>query len=174
MFSMRIVLAVMALLLSFNSFAQTTTYRWTDPVSGNTVFSDFPPPPGMKDVRVETRESSFEPEMSYTTRQAAERHPVTLFSSETCEEFCNTARALLKKRSIPYNEKIIKTKEDYEAAKNELRGEVSIPTIRIGRQTISGFNDSAWNNLLDMAGYPNSTVRSSPPPEQSQQDSQPF
>jgi len=161
----RTFLTIMALLLSFNIFAQTTTYRWTDPATGMTVFSDHPPPPGMKDVKEDARAFSSEPVMPYATRRAAEMHPVTLVTSKNCEVCCVRGRALLKKRAIPYSDKAIETQEEYEATKKELGTEVSIPTLRVGRQSISGFNEASWNSLLDLAGYPNNAARITPPAE---------
>ena len=45
----RLALVGAALLASTLTSAQTT-YRWIDKDSGQTVFSDLPPPPGAKQV----------------------------------------------------------------------------------------------------------------------------
>ena len=49
MLTTRFVFLIVALLAAANASAQET-YRWVDQKSGQTIFSDQPPPPGAKQV----------------------------------------------------------------------------------------------------------------------------
>ena len=150
-------LLVTTLLISSLSTAQTTTYRWVDPTTGQTVFSDQPPPPGAKQVVTKTVEDrSDEPQLPYATRQAVEKFPVTFYSAANCVEACNKARALLNGRGIPFSEKMLKSEEETAELARILGREALVPSLTVGQQNYKGFESNAWNNLLDLAGYPKS------------------
>ena len=135
-----------------------TTYRWVEPASGLTVFSDQQPPPGSKQVvKMGSGEApGGEAQLPYATRQAAEKFPVLLYTAATCVEMCQQARALLNGRGVPFGEKILSTLEDSNELASKLRSEVAVPSIIVGQQTFKGYEAGAWNNLLDLAGYPKS------------------
>ena len=143
------------LLLSANVMAQTT-YTWKDPATGRTVISDMPPPSG----NVQYKESSkgSHPQgagsLSYATRQAIEKFPVVLYTQDPCQSACTQSKDFLKARKIPYEEKILKTQEELDAAKVVFGDQLTIPSITIGRERITGFNSETWNQALDLAGYP--------------------
>jgi glutaredoxin len=90
--------------------------------------------------------------MSYATRQASQRFPVTLYSADGCEP-CNDARQLLSRRGIPFQERTLITPEDKEAMKQQV-GSTGLPLLKVGGQTIPGYSVQAWNETLDVAGYP--------------------
>lgn len=148
-------LLTIALLSSTFASAQTT-YRWIDSSTGRTVISDMPPPPGARQVVKQAGEDSSTQQGSYATRQAAEKYPVTLYTSANCTDGCKQARELLNGRGIPFSEKMLNTQEDIDQLNKKLGGEASVPSVIIGRQNIQGFESGAWNNLLDLAGYPKS------------------
>jgi glutaredoxin len=151
-------LSFLLIALFFGSFAQAqTTYRWVDKATGQTIFSDQPPPPGVKAVttRISDDKSDEQP-LPYATRQAAEKFPVTLFTTATCLDVCKQGRELLNTRGIPFSEKMLQSQSDYDELSRKLGSEVSIPSIFVGQQSFKGFEISAWNNLLDLAGYPTS------------------
>ena len=80
-------------------------YRWVDE-KGTVNYTPYPPPANIRKVETKklggnTVQTS---EGSYSLQQAAKNFPVTLYVTE-CGEFCNSARAHLKKRGIPYSEK---------------------------------------------------------------------
>lgn len=152
--ALRIALLTAALLTCTLSSAQTT-YRWIDKATGQTVFSDQPPPPGAKAVMAQKGdERSGEAPLPYATRQAAEKFPVTLYTSANCLEVCKQARDLLNARGTPFSERLLKSEEDFAELAGKLGNEASIPCLFVGQQNFKGFETGAWNNLLDLAGYP--------------------
>ena len=163
MSAIRFVLLGIILLATSLTFAQTT-YRWVDKTTGKTVFSDQPPPPGAKQVvKTTIEERGDEKQLPYTTRQAAEKFPVTLYTAANCLELCANARALLNGRGVPFTEKILKNENDASELTKKLGSEASTPSIFIGQQSIKGFEAGSWNNLLDLAGYPKTAPNDSKP-----------
>ena len=55
---------------------------------------------------------------------------------------------------MPFSEKVLTTEEDLAELGRQLGGEVLLPSIGVGRQSSKGFTPTAWNELLDAAGYP--------------------
>ncbi len=154
MYAARTAVFCVALALSSLSGAQTT-YRWIDKTTGKTVFSDQPPPPGTKSVSVsEGKEPGNERQMSYATRLAAEKHPVTLYTTVNCTEACANARAFLNGRGIPFAERLLKSEQEIADTAKEIGSESFVPGLKVGSQRFAGFEAGAWNNLLDLAGYP--------------------
>ena len=160
---LRFVLLCIALLSAPLAGAQTT-YRWIDPASGLTVFSDQAPPPGAKQVvKTSGDERAGEPQLPYATRQAAEKFPVTLYTASNCADVCQQARGLLNGRGIPFSEKIIASPDDTAELSRKLGSEATIPSLMVGQQGFKGYEAGAWNNLLDLAGYPKSAPYGSKP-----------
>ena len=152
-----------ALLVSSLVIAQTT-YRWIDKTTGKTVFSDQPPPSGTaKVVKSSGDAPADEKQMPYATRQAAEKFPVLLYTSATCTEPCNQARNLLNGRGTPFTEKMLKSGAELADLTGKLGSEAVVPSIFVGQQSFKGFESTAWNNLLDLAGYPKSAPYGSKP-----------
>ena len=90
--------------------------------------------------------------LPYVLRQAVQRYPVTLYTSDKCNP-CNSARELLQKRGVPFTEKTITTAEDGQAFA-ALGAENALPLVTIGTQRVSGFLAADLNRYLDAAGYP--------------------
>lgn len=138
--------------------ATAQTYKWTDPKTGRTVFSDQPPPAGVK-ARPQGSPAPLEgsaiDNLPYAVRQAARDFPVTFFTAEKCQQECIQARQLLVGRGVPFSETRIATKEQLEEMKRAT-GQGAVPVLRVGQQVSGGFNNETWNNLLDLAGYPKS------------------
>ncbi len=86
-------------------------------------------------------------------RQAAGRYPVTLYSAGGACEPCDAARALLRQRGVPFNEKLVTSGEDTEALQR-LTGGREAPTLMVGAQVLRGLAAEVWNSYLDSAGYP--------------------
>ena len=155
------LVAALGLFITF-SFATSlasaqTTYRWVDKTTGQTVFSDKPPPPGVKSVAIKQGgNADDEQQLPYATRQAKEKFPVTLYTSANCVDPCKLARNFLNGRGIPFAEKMLNTEEDIAELSKRLGSEASTPSITVGAQSFRGFEAGAWNNLLDLAGYPSS------------------
>lgn len=149
---------LLAILLTSSWVAAQTTYRWVDPVTGRTVISDKAPPQDAK--QVVTRKGSdassegLQPQLPFATRQAAEKFPVTLYTTTDCVAECKQGRDLLNARGVPFAEKLLNTQQDLADLAKQLGGNVLVPSISVGRQYFRGIETGAWNNLLDLAGYP--------------------
>ena len=163
MFSPRIVVLCACVACATLAEAQTT-YRWIDKATGKTVFSDQPPPPGVK--LLETKEgkaSANDRQLPFATRQALEKYPVTLITTANCTEVCADARAMLNGRGIPFSEKLLSTQEEVDEMAKQLGTTSFVPSLKVGSQKFAGYEAGAWNNLLDLAGYPKSAPYGSKP-----------
>jgi glutaredoxin len=136
--------------------AAQTLYRWTDK-EGRVHYSDRPPPKEIKKVdqprlgnaTIETGGPSFE------TQKAARDFPVTLYTSPDCVNECESARAFLARRGIPFSERRVVTQADGETYKQALKTDkLLFPALTVGSQKQVGFEEDVWNGLLDIAGYP--------------------
>lgn len=144
-----------ATLLSAVPAGAQTTYRWIDPKTGGTVISDFPPPPGARQVTMRKGEESGDAQpLPFAVRQAAEKYPVTLYTAASCVDECRQARELLNGRGVPFSEKMLQTTAEIAELKKLLGGEATVPALSVGRQINGSFAAATWNNLLDLAGYP--------------------
>ena len=132
-------------------------YRWTDK-DGRVHYSDQPPPADARNVQqkmlgspnfVDTSGPSF------SVQKAQQDYPVTLYTGIDCAAECTIARDFLKRRGIPFSEKVIKSLDDAEAFKR-ITGinELAVPSLLVGAKAEKGYLESAWNRLLDVAGYP--------------------
>lgn len=132
-------------------------FKWTDP-SGRVHYSDRPPPSNAREIERRKATDSFNMqtvnEMPYAVRQAAQKHPVTLFSFDICGDPCKQAEALLNHRGVPYT---LKNREEDKEVLKQLTGDNQVPVLVVGRQPpLKGFESGAWHHLLDLAGYPRS------------------
>lgn len=93
--------------------------------------------------------------LPFELRQISTRFPVTLYTGDNCAP-CDSGRALLSGRGIPFAERTITTQQDVEALQR-LSGQNSLPFLTIGGQKIRGFLASEWVQYLDAAGYPQSS-----------------
>jgi hypothetical protein len=140
------------------AYAQAELYRWVD-ANGKVQYSDQPPPPNIKNV-VTVKAKGGKPSeapLPYSLQQAVKNFPVTLFSTE-CGESCTKARDLLTKRGIPYTD----MDATMQAAQDELtkliNGPLVVPVLKVGRDTLRGFEAAQWNASLDAAGYPKTAL----------------
>jgi Domain of unknown function (DUF4124) len=131
----------------------TQIYRYVD-VDGNVVYSDKPPPSNARDAQAKrvTANSIETSELSYTTQQAQERYPVTLYSF-ACGVVCDTAQGMLNKRGVPHTVIDVSVGEGADKLK-KLSGGLDAPAIQVGEQFSVGFNESKWQGMLSDAGYP--------------------
>ena len=96
-------------------------------------------------------------ELPFALRSAAQRHPVTLFTSADCPP-CADARAHLAKRGVPFAERSVRSPEDVAAFKQRGFTENGFPAATVGSQRLVGFQAGSWDQLLDLAGYPRSSA----------------
>jgi glutaredoxin len=90
--------------------------------------------------------------LPFELRQAAQRYPVTIYTSPGCGT-CAQGRSLLMSRGIPFSEKTVASREDGDALMR-LAGTQNVPLLTIGGQQLKGYSDSEWVQFLDAAGYP--------------------
>lgn len=134
-------------------------YKWQSP-DGGIVYSDLPPPPGVKlmaDGRGHPVTESGEPALPFALKHASDRYPVTLYSVADCEP-CDAGRRLLSERGIPFNERSLSSTSDIDAYKALGFPESSLPGVTVGSDRSTGFEATTWHRLLDAAGYPKSSM----------------
>lgn len=167
----RIVLVLaMALAAGYATAAQI--YRWVDD-QGRVEWRDTPPPSTAKKIERRTVGGSLieTSTLPYGLQQSVKNFPVTLYVTN-CGESCTQARAHLVRRGIPYTEK--NPQADIDAYKKLTSGGMEVPLLFVGKETLKGYLESAWDNTLDAAGYPRQPVPgyvqpkppASPPPAQ--------
>ena len=134
-------------------------YRIVGP-DGKVTFSDQAPP-AAQSATVGASMANAAPAttaagLPFELRQLAGKYPVTLYSGSNCEP-CNSGRALLTGRGVPFTEKTVTTEEDSQALQR-LSGANSLPFMTLGSQQIKGFSDAEWTQYLNAAGYPASST----------------
>jgi glutaredoxin len=95
--------------------------------------------------------------LPYALRQVATRFPVTLFTASNCGEGCALGRSLLAKRGVPYTERVAESDEEREAWQRIVGGPEA-PALKVGEQTLRGYNQRTWDETLDLAGYPRQSL----------------
>jgi glutaredoxin len=149
-----------ASLLSLGVTAHAT-YKWVG-VDGKITYSDIPPPVEGKLLR---GPSGAPPQpaaegdsgLPYALKQAVAKYPVVLYSANDCAP-CKSAREVLTKRGVPFSEKLITSGTDAEQFKKLGFTDLTMPSIMVGKEKSVGFEASAYDRLLDSAGYPRSSV----------------
>jgi glutaredoxin len=155
---MRILLAIT--LCAFSVGAGAQVYRWTD-AQGRVNVTDTPPPASAKDVKridaatapatAPTTAASAAQE-PYELQRAKAKYPVTLYTVPNCEG-CNAARTLLNARGVPFKEASLTDAAQIEEFKQVVGGN-TVPAMIVGSTVQKGFEESAYQRLLDAAGYP--------------------
>lgn len=148
-------LALAALLLLCAAAAQAQTlYRWTDE-KGKVQITDTPPPASAKGVQKSQASATAEraEQVPFETSRAMQDFPVTLYTFVDCEQLCTRARDALNKRGVPFKEIQIHTREGVEELKAS-SGSTEAPTLFVGRSVQKGFDQAAYDALLDAARYP--------------------
>lgn len=127
---------------------------------GKVTFSDQPPPPGSNTKASASNAGdaggATAVGLPFELRQVASKFPVTLYTANGCTA-CDSGRALLISRGIPFSERTITTAEDTQALQR-LAGEASLPFLTVGGQQIKGYADVEWTQFLDAAGYPKNSI----------------
>ncbi|HRO58758.1 MAG TPA: glutaredoxin family protein, partial [Burkholderiaceae bacterium] len=98
-------------------------------------------------------DASADAALPYELRQAAQRHPVTLYTTPDCPP-CALARSHLTKRGIPFATREVRTQDDATAFHALGFADLSFPALSVGRERVSGFEPGGWDRLLDSAAYP--------------------
>jgi glutaredoxin len=151
---LELTVAFLALAL-FASAANAQLYRWTDEKGGVHV-TDTPPPANARSVvqkkpRAEAGETA--EQRPYELTLAMKEFPVVLYTSPSCREECARAREALNKRSVPFKEVQVWNDATNEELKR-VSGSNEVPTLVVGRSVNRGFEQGAFDALLDSARYP--------------------
>jgi len=150
---MKTLVLTLCLLAALPAAAADNLYRWVDE-TGRVHYSDQPPPPRTKNaIQKSYKGNLIETGETYGLRQAKERFPVTLYTSN-CGPACDMGQQLLDLRGVPYLTKDVENNVENQKALRELTGNLRIPTLVVGSQKLTGFEDGQWNGALDAAGYP--------------------
>lgn len=153
-FSLALSLGALAVALLASSATAQQIYRWTDR-DGRVHVTDTPPPPGAKEVESARTKPAAAPaqQVPFEVQRLQQLYPVTLYTSPGCKEPCAMAREALGKRGVPFKE--VQVWDD--ATNEELKrvsGSNEVPTLTVGRTVQKGFQQDAFDVLLDSAGYP--------------------
>ena len=163
-----LLLLAPAVLLAGTAQAQQL-YRWTDS-AGRTHVTDTPPPADARGVaNLKPRTSVVETSQpSYELAAAMRDFPVVLYTAPSCQEACARAREALNKRGVPFREVQVWDEPTNEELK-KVSGSNEVPTLLVGRSVNKGFQQEAYDALLDSARYPQAGVaapraQAAPPP----------
>ena len=155
----RLSLLLLGIALAASAATAQQVYRQVDK-NGKVIFSDHPPAANAQPAAPRGGVSTVERSggaingLPYELQQVAQRYPVTLYTRDDCAP-CDSGRALLSTRGVPFSERQVKTAADAEALQR-LSGESSLPVLAVGAQQLKGFSDTTWSQYLDAAGYPKS------------------
>ena len=130
-------------------------YKWLD-AEGHVHYTGQPPPPGAKSVERKSGKGNLieSDTVPFETQQVAKKYPLTLYSFAECGDPCKSAEAYLAKRGVPFT---LKNREEDKAAVMKLTGDNQAPVLVVGNQKpLSGYQETLWGELLDLAGYPKS------------------
>ena len=139
--------------------AQQQVYRYIDK-EGRVIYTDRAPPADTKDVQAKRLTSNFieNNDVPIATQQAAQRFPVTLYTF-ACGQVCQSAEALLNRRSIPFTTVNVEEQKGAEQLMKVTGGQQA-PVLQVGDKLMAkGFNEARWTAMLDDAGYPKAPPR---------------
>ena len=160
--------AIVALLAALTAGTAMAQYRWVDE-NGRVHYTDTPPPPTARDTQKKNlKANAVGAQENFDLTQAMKSSPVTLYSHPDCKDACQMAREVLNKRGIPFSE--VSATDD--AKLGELRrvsGASKVPVLVVGRQVETSVSAQAYNQALDLAGYPKAGAlrprsQAAPPP----------
>lgn len=137
--------------------AQQKLYRWVDE-NGNVHVTDTAPPRDAKQVEAKVYGGGAAAGGSpFALRDAQKKFPVTLYTAPSCKEPCAQARAALNKRGVPFSEVQV-WNEETNAKLKEISDSNEVPVLTVGRSVQKGFEQGAYDSLLDSAGYPRAGI----------------
>ncbi len=148
---LRFKLVVLAVLLYVPIAHATKFYKWVDK-DGNVSYHDQPP--STAGYRVEEKNIGVRP--ASTERVPADvvaKFPVVLYTAPKCSS-CDSARAYLKSRGVPYSEKNVEGDRKLQDELIKQSGGLAVPTITVGSKVMKGYLESLLEGELDQAGYP--------------------
>ena len=119
---------------------------------GNITYSDTKPDSDAGSVE-EQDASQPESDEPAGLDQLAEETPIMFYSVPECAA-CDMVRTYLNDSGFPFTE--LEVDDDYDAQQKMKTavGNLNVPTVTVGGRTLTGFNASAMDAILDVAGYP--------------------
>lgn len=150
----RAMLVILAALGLIAGVANAEVYRWVDK-TGKVHYSDVPPPEEANaKVRKFTDNKVEVDKLPYEVRKAAEASPLVFYAAPDYKDATDSARALLKRRKLPFTERTVKTTDDIKDLIARNGKAPKVPALGVGNKLVEGFDESSWNTALDAAGYP--------------------
>jgi len=132
-------------------------YRWVDE-NGRVHYTDTPPPPSARDAQKKNlKGSELGQQESYEMMQAVRKAPVTLYTFTECQAPCQMARDVLNKRGVPFREKQVSNQQMLDELQ-KVSGGTNVPVLVVGAQVEKTASPDAFNQALDIAGYPRAGV----------------
>jgi glutaredoxin len=133
--------------------ASAQQYRWVDE-KGRVHYTDTPPPPSAKSAQKKNlKGNELGQQPSYELTQAIQKAPVTLYTFTECKDPCQMARDVLNKRGVPFREKLVANQQMLDELK-QVSGGLNVPVLVVGTQVEKNASPDAFNQALDIAGYP--------------------
>jgi glutaredoxin len=152
---LRTLIVLIAALAATSASAQQ--YRWIDE-DGGVHYTDTPPPPSAKSAeKKKLKANTVASQPSHALTQAMKDSPVTLYSHPDCRESCQMARDLLNRRGVPFTE-VSTTDADKIEQLRRVSGVATVPVLVVGTQVETKPITEAYNQALDLAGYPKAGV----------------
>lgn len=149
----RSAVAGLALLLCAGA-ASAQMFKWID-ANGKTHFTDTPPPANARSVPSKLSGAGVgtaTTDMPYALATAMRNFPVTLYTTTACGG-CDAGRAYLKGRGIPFSEKTVTNAADQDRLK-AAGGDGNLPLFVVGSSKLTGYQQQAWDSMLNVALYP--------------------
>ena len=139
------------------SAAWAQQYRWVDE-NGRVHYTDTPPPPSAKNAQKKNlKGSELGQQESYEMMEATRKAPVTLYTFTECQAPCQMARDVLNKRGVPFREKQVSNQQMLDELQ-KVSGGTNVPVLVVGAQVEKTASPAAFNQALDIAGYPRAGV----------------
>ena len=157
------------LAVGFAAVQAQQIYRWVDE-KGQLHVTDTPPPQARNLEKKNYGGNVVATPTPFELQRAQTNFPVKLYTSPICKEPCEQARAALNRRGVPFTEVQVWNEETREEL-NRVAGSYQVPVLLVGRSAQTGFEQGAFDALLDSAGYPKAgslpvrTQAAPPPPE---------
>jgi glutaredoxin len=168
----RLAAALIAMASAACAVQAQELYRWTDS-SGRVHVTDTPPPANaraMETVKggVSAGAAAGAAPVPYELGIAMKVYPVVHYTSTNCKDGCARARDALNRRGVPFREVQV-ADEQSNADLKRVSGGNDVPTLLVGRSVQKGFEQGAFDALLDAARYPKTGVlpprdQAAPPP----------
>jgi glutaredoxin len=150
------VLAAFGLAAALAASPALAQFKWIGP-DGTVTYGDRPPPGAQPVGRLAGTASAGTGNaisgLPYELRTAAQRNPVTLYTTPDCQP-CEQARGHLAKRGIPFAAREVRTQQDADAFRALGFSDLSFPALSVGRNRTVGLDTANWDRMLDIAGYP--------------------